>query len=162
MAAMGANVQRLSTIAHVEYRIHLPDRDPLTLMIFHATPPVFDGPEDRNGRRNHDEITFWRYRLDGAFGPPPDPPFVVAGAANLAPVGSDGRAEAIKALLADPRLQDPSGLTGQPTVDWPHPGPGALRVDYILPSTSLTVLDAGVATDPKASRHALIWVDIAP
>ena len=25
----------------------------------HPTPPVFDGPEDRNGRRNHDEIRFW-------------------------------------------------------------------------------------------------------
>ena len=22
----------------------------------HPTPPVFDGPEDRNGRRNHDEV----------------------------------------------------------------------------------------------------------
>ncbi len=25
----------------------------------HPTPPVYDGPEDRNGRRNHDEIRFW-------------------------------------------------------------------------------------------------------
>ena len=25
----------------------------------HPTPPAFDGPEDRNGRRNHDEIRFW-------------------------------------------------------------------------------------------------------
>ena len=25
----------------------------------HPTPPTFDGPEDRNGRRNHDEIRFW-------------------------------------------------------------------------------------------------------
>ena len=23
------------------------------------TPPAFDGEEDRNGRRNHDEIRFW-------------------------------------------------------------------------------------------------------
>jgi len=22
-------------------------------------PPTFDGPEDRNGKRNHDEIRFW-------------------------------------------------------------------------------------------------------
>ena len=28
----------------------------LELMVFHASPPVFDGPEDRNGRRNHDEM----------------------------------------------------------------------------------------------------------
>ena len=25
----------------------------------HPTPPSFDGGEDRNGRRNHDEIRFW-------------------------------------------------------------------------------------------------------
>jgi hypothetical protein len=26
----------------------------------HPTPPTFDGAEDRNGKRNHDEIRFWR------------------------------------------------------------------------------------------------------
>ena len=31
----------------------------LHLLISHPTPPAFDGPEDRNGRRNHDEIRFW-------------------------------------------------------------------------------------------------------
>ncbi len=30
------------------YRMHL--------LCSHPTPPVFDGPEDRNGRRNHDEV----------------------------------------------------------------------------------------------------------
>jgi hypothetical protein len=29
------------------------------LLASHPTPPTFDGPEDRNGRRNHDEIRFW-------------------------------------------------------------------------------------------------------
>lgn len=29
------------------------------LLASHPTPPVFDGPEDRNGCRNHDEIRFW-------------------------------------------------------------------------------------------------------
>ncbi|MDF1714811.1 MAG: endonuclease/exonuclease/phosphatase family protein, partial [Akkermansiaceae bacterium] len=28
-------------------------------LVSHPTPPVFDGPEDRNGRRNHDEIRLW-------------------------------------------------------------------------------------------------------
>ena len=28
-------------------------------LVSHPTPPVFDGPEDRNGRRNFDEIRFW-------------------------------------------------------------------------------------------------------
>jgi len=26
------------------------------ILASHPTPPVFDGVEDRNGRRNHDEI----------------------------------------------------------------------------------------------------------
>lgn len=29
------------------------------VLVAHPTPPGFDGPEDRNGRRNHDEIRFW-------------------------------------------------------------------------------------------------------
>lgn len=33
----------------------------------HPTPPVFDGDEDRNGRRNHDEIRFWRDYVRGGF-----------------------------------------------------------------------------------------------
>jgi len=28
-------------------------------MPWSSTPPTFDGPEDRNGKRNHDEIRFW-------------------------------------------------------------------------------------------------------
>ncbi len=32
---------------------------PCTSSLSHPTPPVFDGPEDRNGRRNFDEIRFW-------------------------------------------------------------------------------------------------------
>ena len=31
----------------------------LHLLASHPTPPAFDGAEDRNGRRNHDEIRFW-------------------------------------------------------------------------------------------------------
>jgi hypothetical protein len=39
------------------------------LLISHPTPPSFDGPEDRNGRRNHDEVSFWRdYITRGANG----------------------------------------------------------------------------------------------
>ena len=29
------------------------------VLVSHPTPPVFDGPEDRNGTRNNDEIRFW-------------------------------------------------------------------------------------------------------
>ena len=150
---------------------------PLHLLAFHATPPVFDGPEDANGRRNHDEIQFWQVFLDGAFGPPPKDRFVVMGDANLDPDDSDGRQGAIRTLLVDPRLQDPRPMrpgpvaatpdkSGDPrlhTVDWPPPGPGTLRVSYILPSRDLRVSGAGIhwpEDSAAASRHRLVWVDL--
>lgn len=167
-------VQRLSSTGHWAVPIDLPDGGRLVLLTFQAGPPVFDGPEDRNGRRNHDEVVFWRHFLDGAFGPAPDGRFVLAGGANLDPKDSDGRREAIRALLADPRLQDPAPASGggddpTDTVDWPKVG--QLRVDYVLPSADLNVTGAGVywpaPGEPghdaasTASRHRLVWVDLA-
>ncbi|WP_260692134.1 endonuclease/exonuclease/phosphatase family protein [Gemmobacter fulva] len=176
-------VQRLSTTNHWQVPVTLPDGTALTVMGFLATPPVFDGPEDRNGRRNHDEAAFWLRLLDGALpSPAPAAPFVLLGDANLDPVDGDGRVAGIRALLADPRLQDPAprgrhgrsepAHKGDPALDtalYPQ-GPGGLRVDYVLPSAGLTVSGAGVlwppTTDPlaqtlaTASRHAPVWVDI--
>ena len=124
---------------------------------FHATPPVFDGPEDRNGRRNHDEVIFWQHILEGHFGPPPKTAFVLMGDANLDPAKGDGRSEAITTLLTHPTLQDP--LPGVPTVAWKKVG--KMRVDYILPSTDWVVAGAGViTTDQSPSRHKLVWVDL--
>lgn len=169
-------VQRLSSRAHWVVPVLLPS-GPLQVMIFHATPPVFDGPEDLNGRRNHDELRFWQLYLDGAFGPPPGGRFVLMGVANLDPEIGEGRPEALRALLADPRLQDPrpTGLGDKAarleTVEWPPPGPGARRVSYILPAADLRVADAGVHWPPEgtpegdmaatASRHRLVWVDLS-
>lgn len=176
-------IQRLSTVGHWVVPVRVGDIK-VDLMVFHASPPVFDGPEDRNGRRNHDELKFWQHYLDGAFGAPSEAPFVLLGDANLDPADSDGRRVAIADLLSDPRLQDPRpmrageaagdpGHGGDPrldTVEWPAPGPGALRVDYILPSADLIVEDAGVYRPEAgseaaeimraASRHRLVWVDL--
>ncbi|MEY8827040.1 endonuclease/exonuclease/phosphatase family protein [Sedimentitalea sp. XS_ASV28] len=175
-------IQRLSSTAHWIVPIALPNGTVLSVMTFHASPPVFDGPEDRNGRRNHDEIRLWQMILDGAFGDLAEP-FVLAGDANLDPYDSAGRTEAMRALLADPRLQDPQpasdGAAAMPgqghegadaldTVDWD--GVGRLRVDYVLPSAQLGISDAGVYWPPPgaqghddaltASRHRLVWVDL--
>lgn len=153
--------QRLSSTSHWAVPVVLPDGREMIVLTFHASPPVFDGPEDRNGRRNHDEVIFWRHYLDGGFGPAPEGLFVLAGGANLDPVDSDGRREAIQTLLDDPQLQDP--LSGRDTVDWSDVGAGKLRVDYVLPSADWRVLDAGIVDDapPEASRHWLVWVDLA-
>lgn len=173
-------IQRLSSTAHWHLAVTARDR-PLHLLAYAATPPVFDGPEDRNGRRNHDETMFWLDHL-------PDAPFVVLGDTNLDPHDSEGRHEAMRALLA--RVQDPKPASeggrlapqdganathrGDPALDtavWPAAdGPGSLRVDYVLPAPGLTVLDAGVFWPgpgdamadvvAAASRHRLVWVDI--
>lgn len=145
-------VQRLSTTGHWEVPVQV-GATTLTLMTYHATPPVFDGPEDRNGRRNADETLFWLGPLEGADLP------IVLGDANLDPARGDGRGEAMQRLLAHPALQDP--LTGTDSVVFSQTGP--LRVDYVLPSSKLRVTDAGIHW-PKgedASRHALVWIDIA-
>lgn len=177
-------VQRLSSVAHWDVPLILPTGGRLHLLAFQAGPPVFDGPEDRNGLRNRDEVRFWPLYLDGALAtPPPDGPLVVVGGANLDPARGQGDRAAITALLADPRLQDPHpkspGATEASapvdTVAWDAPGePGNMRVDYVLPSADLTVTGAGVfwpeRTDPAAallgdagrgaSRHRLVWVDV--
>lgn len=174
--------QRLSSTGHWAVPIDAPG-GVVTLLTFQAGPPVFDRAEDRNGRRNHDEITFWRRFLDGAYGPPPRGGLVIAGGANLDPRDGTGRHAAIRALLTDPRLKDPrpaseggaragdqghAGPDRLDTVDWE--GPGRLRVDYVLPSSDWTVKGAGVhwpgPGDPgrdaalRASRHRLVWVDL--
>jgi len=178
-----AAVQRLASHSHQQLPVALPNGETLTLLIWHATPPVFDGPEDRNGRRNHDEAAFWLRLLDGSLpNPPPQPPFLLIGDANLDPADGDGLPGAMTALLTHPMLQDPAprgshgrsepAHAGDPALDTVlYPALGGLRLDYILPSRDLAVAAAGVlwpptedpfaATLAAASRHAPVWVDIA-
>ncbi len=166
LSADAIAIQRLSTTGHWAVPVELPDGTRLTVLTYLASPPVFDGPEDRNGRRNHDETAFWSLLLDGALPyPAPAPPVVIAGDANLDPVDGDGRPEALVTLLEDRRFNHTSpaskggpaaaraqggvnaGQGGDPaldTADWPDDGPGNLRVDYVLPSAALSVTASGV------------------
>ncbi|MDN5785494.1 endonuclease/exonuclease/phosphatase family protein [Pseudorhodobacter sp.] len=175
-------VQRLSSTAHWDVPLILPNGERLSLLIWHATPPVFDGPQDRNGRRNHDEAAFWLHLLDGALPmPAPKSPFILLGEAKLDAIDGDGRQAAINALIRHPKLQDiaprgksthyDTGQKGDPAMDTALYDFGGLRVDYVLPSADLTVLDSGVLwpventplaeTTARASRHHPVWVDIA-
>ena len=52
------DVFRLSSKSHWDVPI-LIDGKTVHFLVSHPTPPVFDGPEDRNGTRNFDEIRFW-------------------------------------------------------------------------------------------------------
>ncbi|NEP86734.1 MAG: S8 family serine peptidase [Okeania sp. SIO2C2] len=51
-------VFRLSSKSHWDVPINV-NGEIVHVLVSHPTPPVFDGEEDRNGRRNHDEIRFW-------------------------------------------------------------------------------------------------------
>ncbi|MFN3825292.1 MAG: endonuclease/exonuclease/phosphatase family protein [Pseudorhodobacter sp.] len=179
----GGDIQRLSSTGHWAVPVILPDGGHLTLLAWHATPPVFDGPIARNAARNHDEAAFWLLLLEGRLPiSPPDPPFILLGDANLDAEDGDGRREAIRALLAHPALQDPApradhgraqdpGHRGDPALDTAlYARIGGLRVDYVLPSAGLEVRDSGVlwpaegdgdaALFARASRHYPVWVDI--
>jgi hypothetical protein len=172
-----AAVQRLSSTAHWDIPLLTP-AGPLHLLAWSATPPVFDGPEDRNGRRNRDEAAFWLDRL-------PETPFVLIGNANLDPVDGEGRPDALNALIAATQDPQPRGAwqppqtganavqKGDPALDtasFRDSGPGNLRVDYLLPSRSLKIVASGVLwpapDDPlarsivAASDHRLVWVDL--
>ena len=60
---------RLSSKSHWDVPVRLDDGTPtgrtVHLLASHPTPPVFDGPENRNGRRNRDELKFWADYLTG-------------------------------------------------------------------------------------------------
>ena len=51
-------ILRLSSKSHWDVPVRI-GRDTVHFLVSHPTPPTFDGAEDRNGRRNHDEIRFW-------------------------------------------------------------------------------------------------------
>jgi len=104
---------RLSSKSHWDLPFDIVGQ-PLHVLAFHPTPPVFDGAEDRNGRRNHDEIRLWRdytdpagaaYLVDDdgvAGGLAPGTPFVILGDFNADPLDGDGLPGAISQLLEAP------------------------------------------------------------
>lgn len=162
-------VQRLSSVGHWDVPLVLPDGGRLHLLAFHASPPVFDGPEDANGLRNADELRLWQRYLDGALPmTPPEAPVVILGGGNVDPARGNGRRDVIRDLLGDPRLQDPKPRGEAPvpdaTVDWQGiTDPPHLRVDYLLPDRRLEVVDTGVLWPPPEARpdllrHGLVWV----
>ena len=104
---------RLSSKSHWDVPVRVHGRT-VHLLASHPTPPTFDGPEDRNGRRNHDEIRFWadyitpgrsRYIYDDngrRGGLRRGSTFVIAGDQNADPFDGDSYQSAIRRLTDHP------------------------------------------------------------
>ncbi|GAA6172751.1 endonuclease/exonuclease/phosphatase family protein [Colwellia sp. KU-HH00111] len=158
---------RLSSKSHWDIPIKIKG-ETIHILASHPTPPVFDGPEDRNGKRNHDEIRFWVDYINGEQahyiyddlgqkgGLKPNQPFVIMGDQNASIINGDAiynkGSQGIYALLHSDKIQDPlpKSLGGKHhdkkninaqfhTAYW------GMRADYILPSAlGFTIKDAGV------------------
>lgn len=135
----------------------------------HPTPPVFDGAEDRNGRRNHDEIRFWKDYIDSAAdayiyddigakgGLNPDSEtqkrFVILGDLNASPDEGDALPGAIGQLLTSayvnsdfvPVSKGAAEHSPQNPLASSHTAEWGMRADYVLPSyAGLEVCSGGV------------------
>ena len=171
----------VSSKNHVDLAVTLDEGRALHVLASHPTPPVFDGPEDRNGLRNHAEIGLWSRYLDPASTLPDDKGvagglaedshFVIMGDLNADPLDGDSVVGAMDQVLRHPRVsasaavgalaprsdggaenaQSP-GDRGDPAYDTAAWG---LRVDYVLPSATLDVTGSGVHWPLQASpAHA--------
>jgi endonuclease/exonuclease/phosphatase family metal-dependent hydrolase len=196
-------VFRLSSKTHADIPIDL-GGSTVHLLASHPTPPSFDGAEDRNGRRNRDEIRFWleyigggpgSWHIDdeGGAGALTDESFVIVGDLNNDPNDGGADGSIVAELLAHPRAgsepapqsvggaeqallqsgrnDDHAGDPALDTADFEDNNVGNLRVDYVLPSRDLTVLETGVfwpaSDDPlfelvgtypfPVSDHRLVW-----
>jgi Endonuclease/Exonuclease/phosphatase family len=108
-------VFRLSSKSHWDLPVQV-DGKVIHTLVSHPTPPVFDGPEDRNGTRNHDEIRLWSdyvlpsrssYIYDDQEergGLKPGARFVIMGDQNSDPLDGDSVPGAAQQLLENPRV----------------------------------------------------------
>lgn len=176
---------RLSSKSHWDVPIRTPG-GVVHLLAAHPTPPVFDGPENRNGARNFDEIRLWREYVSGDAQPwlcddngrcgglPASAQFVIVGDYNADPVDGDGMPGAIGQLLDHPRVQAvriprSAGAVeraaerrlprnGDTATHTGDFGPkaGTLRLDYVLPSRGLDVVGEGVFWPASSDPDAAI------
>jgi predicted extracellular nuclease len=106
-------VLKLSSKSHWDIPIKVKGKL-IHVLASHPTPPVFDGDEDRNGRRNHDEIRFWLDYISGADyiyddagqsgGLSPTDKFVIMGDLNADPHDGDSTQNPVAKLLRSPKV----------------------------------------------------------
>lgn len=170
---------RLSSKTHMDVPVTLPNGTVLHVLASHPTPPVFDGPEDRNGARNHDEIRFWAEYMNGAEflvdddgvagGLEPGASFVVAGDMNAdTDEGDSYNNPMMQFLLGNPmvnasfvpEVSAESDTSFGRARDADDTSTFGYRLDYVLPSSDMTVVNGAVERVKSASDHAMVWIDV--
>ncbi len=172
---------RLSSKSHWDVPVKLPNGAVVHVLCSHPTPPVFDGPEDRNGRRNHDEIRFWMdylsnepYIVDdnsvyGGLGWQES--FVIVGDLNSDPTKGESYKNPIRTLMANRRVSREFTPKADIEVQGLEPTDTAmfkLRADYVIPSKDMKVSQGGVWRAVPASGvagkfpsdHFPVWADV--
>jgi len=143
---------RLSSKSHWDIPVQINDKT-IHVLASHPTPPVFDGPEDRNGKRNHDEIRFWSdyistensgYIYDdkgNKGGLKSSSSFIILGDLNASNVDGDAMNTGISGLLSNDKIQDPMPHSQGAKQHSPdninakhHTAFWRMRADYVLPS----------------------------
>ncbi len=120
---------RLSSKSHWDVPVRVGART-VHFLVSHPTPPVFDGPEDRNGTRNHDEIRLWADYVgsprtsswitddEGVRGGlRPGSSFVIAGDLNSDPLDGDSVPGSTAQLLDQPRVAAAPAPTSEGAVE---------------------------------------------
>lgn len=173
------DAMRLASKNFADVPIELPNGTVIHALISHPTPPAFDGPERRNVLRNHDEIKLIRAYIDNetalyddtgkAGGLEPGAHFVVLGDLNADPSeGNSVEMTVFTQLFSSDRLADdvhPGSTARVDDLDRTDTARFGLRVDYVLPSSGITVTDAGVWRDPGdagvfPSDHFPVWIEV--
>ena len=157
------DIQRLSSKSHWQIPVNV-DGKLLYLLISHPTPPAFDGPEQRNVKRNHDEIRFWQdflspgkanyiYDDQGKTGGFEGQRFILMGDLNASADEGNGLRQGIGGLLDHKRVNSEfipvskggAEHTANNKFAAGHTASWGMRADYVLPSYSgIKVKDGGV------------------
>lgn len=153
---------RLSSKSHWDIPVSI-NGEVLHILAMHPTPPTFDGPEDRNGKRNHDEIRLmadylsperadYIYDDKGKKGGFEGSRFVLVGDFNAADIGEKHRPGVIEQLTHHPLVNSsliPQSEGGSEATVEPfssrYTAYWGARADYVLPSSrGLKVQGGGV------------------
>ena len=162
---------RLSSKNHVDIPVTI-DGKTIHVLMAHPTPPGFDGEEDRNGKRNHNEIRLFADYISPEKGDylyndqgekaslSPNSSFVIMGDMNADPMGGGSFRNAIGFLLEHSHVHAETATgelvpSSRGSKNWSEQNPNDShpahktavfnrRVDYVLPSKDLQPIESGV------------------